>query len=202
MTDNKNISDKDRPDEWWDVLTGRSVDASDIEKNADARALRESILDSVKEDDLESSSDEELQRLLFRMRKEGLLESGLTKHRKTIALSLVASVLLAFVSIQLIFSPSNTNDMAIQVLLNEDYMVMRDISEGQVRTVSDPEAYAAALKTVLESNGLSVNVTKTELEIVVVSKINEGANKDLIKLLSDIQLFVPENGVLVLKIRK
>jgi negative regulator of sigma E activity len=131
-------------DDWLEGLRGRPRAGSDPKTLWQAEAVRAAIeAGRIRPEQAAPDNDVELQRLLFRLRREGLLDS---KPRWRVPLAAAAAVLVAVaVSLQLPAPP--------------DDGPMRGAGVPQVEHVANVAARVSELRATLEAVGAPVVVT-------------------------------------------
>lgn len=184
---------------WTRALTGRPPDGADPATLAEAKALREAIL-KVKPADPAADSDVEsgLQRLLFRLRQEGLAQRR-TAMRPQAWMALAASALLAVGVATMMHEGLET---AVQPLPQESPMRSRSLERPQIVFTENVAQAAAALKRDLESLGLTPTVTEGEDAVRIETAWPADAGERHRALLERHYLPLPESGTLRVEVRR
>ncbi|MCE9641456.1 MAG: hypothetical protein K8S22_15155 [Betaproteobacteria bacterium] len=132
-------------DAWLAALAGRDPAGADAKTVTEARAMREAMLEA--RGDVASADDateRNLQRLLFRLRKERLLDDARAPRRWLPYAGIAVAASLALTTALIVFQREAPDD---------DSAVMR--GDGtQTIARADPKASAAALVAVLRDAGL------------------------------------------------
>lgn len=143
----------DDPDQWLEQLTGKGAEAHP--RTAKLRAAIQRL-----EDQAPTAEPPPLSALLFRLRREGLLDKPHAFWRHPGLMALAASV--AVVSITL--SMWQTTD---ESFLDESSIVRSLPAQYRYET-ADPEAAASALVSALDARGISARIERDAGNVAVM----------------------------------
>jgi hypothetical protein len=144
------MSDDRDDDAWLDVLRGRAHPEVNSATRIEAQDTRRAVLDANRRTHASTSTEpEELQRLLFRLRREGLLSSGAFAWKVRSAWAIAATLVLAIAFTALV--PSSLFESG-------DEPVLRGEGAVQIMEVTDVNASAMQIESVLRGAGASVAV--------------------------------------------
>jgi hypothetical protein len=151
----------DDDDEWLKALAGRASDALPQDVRREIAALREAIKqESERDTSTTQESERGLERLLFRLRQDGLLEQRSRWKRPIFVVPLAsAAVLLIAVSVFL-FSPRQVPEpelirggQEIQIIEVKDLgKSLEEISETLRKAGVEPETYPLGLYRGLDAS--------------------------------------------------
>jgi hypothetical protein len=156
MNDPKDLSD----DEWLAQLAGRSA-ASDHDAAALARVFKAHHASQQARSDAHEQL--RLEQLLFRLRKEKLLESS-PKRLVTASNSAWFALAASVVAAVLLFGPlQNESDHVYY----PEPPTMRGTSDADVRSSADPRAAAMKLAAGLKTAGVKSNIYQDKADFYV-----------------------------------
>lgn len=183
-----------RDDQWLDALAGRApADLSD-EARREIEALREAMRET--DGRFPASADEterELERLLFRMRKEGLLETKSRWSSPKFALPLAAAAVLVLGVSIIVFSPHD--------IVPEETRT-RGGAQVQVIEVPQVDTTVAAIAQALREQGVEPNIFPRGIYRTVDASIPAEKRDVLRGRLKELGVVVPADGELHLEIRE
>lgn len=187
-------------EKWFNSLTGKS------DEDADGRLLREALQRRESAAPSESVSSQEVDQLLFRLKKEGLLNKPKRATFNHWLMGIAASLFVVFLSLNLIFDRSAITDDDMAVLLHPDIQVMRslpsDNDQQQQFIFNDPHLLATTLSKVFTHYGINGDVTPTVEGYRFSASLPEDAPIALTELLIDMQIDIPDNRNLIIVYRK
>ena len=151
-------------EKWLGILSGRDSGASvDPRVKREAEALRRAILSKHSKDSQEDPSLDEgsLDRMLFRLKREGLLEAQKVKPRRYGAFpAAIAAMLVLAIVIPLAYQMTSIRDS--QQLGDEEWTQMRGGEEIQQIWSDDPARMAIDIKGKLEALGVQSKIDEFE----------------------------------------
>lgn len=197
--DTKHEEEWTREDEdWFNLLSGKAVDHASPENRLLAENMRETILAQQREKEMlpsEEQLNQERQRLLFRLHKEGLLKKK--KRTLTPYLGLAMAAGLAFVLV--------TTPTVQQYLKPAKKMpavtVTKQFTGPQVIYSTDPGAEADRFANEMEKLGLHIQRIEEDDTCIVVVEV-AGKPEALEKILGSFALEPVESGKLIVEFIK
>lgn len=185
-------------EDWFDLLSGKTVDNASPENRLLAENLRKTILVQQREKEMEPSEkqlNQERQRLLFRLQKEGLLKKK--KRHLTPYLGLAMAACLAFF---LVTTPT------VQQYLNPTKKIptittKKQFTAPQVIYSTDPGADADRFANEMEKLGLHIERMEEEGSWIVVVEVT-GKPAALEKTLRNFDIEPIDSGKLIVEFMK
>ena len=177
------MSDADKDEQWLDAIAGRTP------ADKEAAALREAML---KRPDPAALSPQELEqgaeRLLFRLRREGLV-AGRTARARWVPLALAASIVVAA-------------GVGLWPLLEAPKPDETTIRGGELQQLvhADPAAHAAQLAAELQSHGLTVVQRPADGGVIVEALVQNRDDPQLDAVLARYRLKLPPSGPLLVRV--
>lgn len=147
MSDNKKESHDDEA--WLDALRGRPFAHADQATQREAQDLRRALFTQhARSDDAASDNKAEFERLLFRLRREGLVDApaGSTQRRWHVPLAIAAVIALAVALLRMLPSEGDQTD------------ILRGTSPLQTLATDDVDATVQTIESILRRAGAEVSV--------------------------------------------
>lgn len=209
-------------DQWLDALSGREVKEMSQASAEELRIIRQTLLeDDVDQQSDTSASEHAYQRLMFRMKREGLIgaadrrtwwqrlsqQSPVEEHpssaqqlswrRFKIPLSAAATLVLGTTVVLLSTQqPTETPDGQLP-----GFEMRGDQQTTQILKVKDVEATLAQLKQVMDQAGIRYEVFPLGLKVGFEAQLPKPLPMELLKSLGELRINPPQNGELVLEIQ-
>lgn len=188
---------KDEDQAWLDRLAGRKGDELSDRTRAEADAVRKAILDRQAREAPATATETQaqLEKLLFRLRREKLLEASQPAARRWVfrsplaaAAMLVIAVGVAFVARELIAPP-------------QDPVEMRGIEGPQTVRAADIEKTANEIATALTSAGATVREYPLGLARGIEATIPRDRRAAVLPAITPFGLKLPADDRLVIEVR-
>jgi hypothetical protein len=173
------MTEQDKEEKWLDGLAGRGGER-------ESQALRAAMLARKEAEAAESGEIEQgLERLLFRLRREGLL-GGQRPARRWVALALAATLVAGI-------------GVAVWPLLQPEpeAPVVRGMRPPQELFDADPASFSAVLAADLRAAGLTVDARQLNGGVLLEAPIADRADPRLGPVLERHRLKLPASGPLV-----
>lgn len=189
--------------DWLDALAGRPDPAADPATNRRAAALREAMLAIRREELAAESPDEGLDRLLFRLRREGLLE---TRKKPWLlqfpAMFAIAATVLISAGFAVIYL-ADKKDSAPEVLQSSapgDAFSTR--AAAQLLFAAAPEDFAAGMQQKFSDAGIPLKQTPSAQGVRLEGDLPGNLPPDALRILDEYRLSIPDDRKLVIEIRQ
>lgn len=171
MTDRE--ADRKDDDAWLDALRGRSRAGTDESTRREAQATRRALLEARSQRDTTTEPDsQELQRLLFRLRREGLIGAPATANGWRLRAPVAVAAALALGLALTLTMPT------LWLSSGDDGEVLRGSGSAQTIEVADVPATLQQLDALLRTTGALVAVTDIGNGATEVSAILPGKQSD------------------------
>ncbi len=187
--------------DWLSIMSGKNVDNAENEVRESAENLREIILERHKKA-VEAVCREDIKkgrhRLLFRLRKEGLLEPEKKRVSFLAPLALAASLALLILNgpiVRQYWLPDNNPPAP------EQPVAVKKFTPPQVIYSKNPEATAKELAEKIKQMGISVEKTVEDGSAILVITITDRP-EGFVDLLKQFDIAIPENNILVVEVIK
>lgn len=159
----------DDPDKWLEHLTGKSGDAHPRTEKLRAAIQRMEARQPV-------GDPPPLSALLFRLRREGLLDKPTAFWRQPALLAMAASVAVVSITISL-WHTTDESEL-------DETRIVRALPTQQRFEVADPEASALGLSNDLKALGVVVRIEREGNDIAVMFTVPEPLTPALAKELT------------------
>lgn len=190
--------------DWLDALAGKPNADAAPDTNRRAAALRASMLSIRKAETALEPSDDGLERLLFRLRSEGLLgkEKQPWRLRLPTVFALAASVLFA-VGLGAVFFTKKQElvPLAVESAISEPVAV-RSASSAQPLFSDNPEQLAADIRRDFSAVKITFRKLPVGKSIYLKADLPENLSAEALQVFDQYRLSIPYDRELVIEIRQ
>lgn len=190
----RDLTDKDDQD-WFALLTGQSVPDAHPATAREAQALRRAVLAEHATPVDEGSGRAGLERLLFRLRREGLLTPRRPVWRRPAVWSAVAAAALVVSLLPWMLSREPHPG-----LLPDPVPVQKGLRLPQVLYAADPLDHARTLQAALTALGIAVQHLSQGDSQVLMAQLPQSPEVAVRDVLQQYRLTVPSDGKLLVEI--
>ncbi len=191
-------------DRWLDILSGRDAgESADATTRREARALRTALLrDGYKDTEDPALDEQSLERLQFRLRREGLLgrSSRLKRWFRDTPLSAVAALLVLAIVLPITLQMNRTHDEAVPVVPDE--VRSRSVVPAQTLLAQDPRVHAEQIASRLRETGLTVKISEFDGAWYVDTQLPAPVTEDTRAFLESLGLTVEAGQRLFIAIQR
>lgn len=190
--------------DWLDALAGKPDPGADADTNRRAAALRGAMLDSREKEIASGSPDDGLDRLLFRLRREGLMENEKKSWllRPPVIFAMAATVLLA-VGLGLAIIPERIESApdVIESANLVEPLPVGGASSPQTLFSATPEDMAENIRQDFSTAEITLKQSASGQNIHLDADLPENLSPDALRIFERYRLSVPNNRKLVIEIR-
>jgi len=191
--------------DWLDALAGKPAPGADPETARRAAALRKTLLDIRKEGLADESPDDGLDRLLFRLRREGLLEKEKNHWllQFPVAFAMAASVLIAVGFGWLMKADRDRpyEESTGSAMFGVPYST-GGASAPQTLYADAPGDLATSLTQEFSAAGIALRQSDGGDSIRLEGELPENLSADALQLIGRYRLSIPDGRKLIIEIRR